>query len=140
MFRKALTAAVILAFAANIVMAETEEGLKKEMQDLKAKQDKVRQDYLDGIKALNNSTMDQLSKLRKGDEAGRVKIMQDRKVKNQELREKFKKDADATRAEADQLRAKLKGWRESQEEQAKLKREKKQQETAQKVRDSKVGQ
>ncbi len=128
MFKKIIIASVvILAFTSGAVFAETEQDLKKQMLYLRDKQDQIRGNYLGGVKALNNSTMEELSKLQKGDSAGRIKIMQGRKEKMAVLREKFKNDAASVRGEGDQLREKIATWKQSQkeEQQAKMKPAKK---------------
>lgn len=110
--------AVLTAFVINPAFAQTEDELKKEMKDLRVKQEGIRKEYTDGVKALNDLTMAELSKVQKGDKGARVKIMNERKTKMQELREKFRKNAEVTRAESDSIKVKIKQWETEKRERA----------------------
>ena len=111
--------AVLAAFVMDPAFAQTEQQLKKEMKDLRGKQEGIRKEYTEGVKTLNDSTMVELSKVQKGDKGARIKIMNERKAKQQQLREKFKKDAEVARAESDLLKRKVKAFSTAGKDQSK---------------------
>lgn len=102
----AVVVAVMVLTAASAFAGNVQDA-RKEMNTLHQKQAEERLAFEKALKELDASTKEELSKLQKGDRAGRLKIKQEKKLKLEELLENFRKQADARRDERERIKGKL---------------------------------
>ncbi len=108
MYAKSMVAILfLLALCGPAARAEEADDIKEQIKNLQVKEQRARIKFEEDMNALEVSTREQISKIEEGDKGGRLNILQERNVKLEGLREDFRKEADAARAERDRLYGEL---------------------------------